>query len=351
MKLIPKYQNAGKLPIKGRTDINYYGDKKHYLPVFKDNNGDVNIGLPDIVITPRNNLNLTSAVNEGRSRIGKLGVEVLSMATPVGDVQSVYEIGKDVKSGNYGQAALGVGLMLLPNVVEKPLKRIGKLLKKNKKVVKELQLDDVKNWTDNDWDFNYNQAIKDNNTQKVQELRDLHFKAKAPNTKTPNTYYRHDSNNFNIFDSERFGRHGERIGKGIYFLTDKDAALNYGNKVRGFYVNSENLVNDIEGPKLFGKDILIEKFSNSKIPILKKAADNVKNADAVYGIDNSWGKPLDEYVVKESKQVKLANPITYDNNGKVIPISKRDNFNNSDIRYGLIPLLGFGAYKQYNNEK
>lgn len=143
-KLIPKHQKEKSMI--GTTVTNHYGDKTHYLPIYKDDNGNVNIGLPDIVVTPRNNLNLASAVNEGRNRIGKLGVEVLSMATPVGDVQSVYEIGKDVKSGNYGQAALGAGLMLLPNVVEKPLKRIGKLLKKNKKIVNELQLDNVKNW-------------------------------------------------------------------------------------------------------------------------------------------------------------------------------------------------------------
>jgi hypothetical protein len=46
--------------------------------------------------------------------------------------------------------------MLLPNFIKKPLKRVGKLLKKNKKVISELQLDDVRNWTDSDWDSNYN---------------------------------------------------------------------------------------------------------------------------------------------------------------------------------------------------
>ena len=30
--------------------------------------------------------------------------------------------------------------------------------------------------------------------------------------------------------------------------------------------------------------------------------------------------------------------------------AKRDNFNSPDIRYGLIPLAGFGLYNQYNKE-
>lgn len=56
--------------------------------------------------------------------------------------------------------------------------------------------------------------------------------------------------------------------------------------------------------------------------------------------------PIDDLVPINSNQVKLANPITYDENG-IIPISKRDNFVNPDIRYSLIPLLGFSSYGLY----
>jgi len=42
-------------------------------------------------------------------------------------------------------------LFLLPNIIDKPIK---KLLKN--KVIKELSLEDVKSWTDKDWDANYN---------------------------------------------------------------------------------------------------------------------------------------------------------------------------------------------------
>lgn len=85
-KLIPKHQK-GK-PMIGTTVTNHYGDKTHYLPIYKDDKGDVNIGLPDIVVTPRNNLNLASAVDEGRRKavpfVGTLvGGAVAPILSPV----------------------------------------------------------------------------------------------------------------------------------------------------------------------------------------------------------------------------------------------------------------------------
>lgn len=58
-----------------------------------------------------------------------MGKEILSATTPLGDIESAKDIYQDAKSGNYGQAALGAGLLLLPNFIEKPLKalkRVGK---------------------------------------------------------------------------------------------------------------------------------------------------------------------------------------------------------------------------------
>jgi len=45
----------------------------------------------------------------------------------------------------------------------------------------------------------------------------------------------------------------------------------------------------------------------------------------------------------QPEQIKLADAVTYDNSGKVIPLSKRDNFSNPDIRYMLaLPIAGTG---------
>ena len=40
-------------------------------------------------------------------------------------------------------------------------------------------------------------------------------------------------------------------------------------------------------------------------------------------------------VTFDSNQIKSADPITYDDNGNVIPLSERFNSDNNDIRYSL----------------
>ena len=60
-----------------------------------------------------------------------------------------------------------------------------------------------------------------------------------------------------------------------------------------------------------------------------------------------WTKPSDVYMVNSPSKLKLADPITYDNLGNIIPLSKRDNFYINDIRYGVVPaLFGTGIAKQ-----
>ncbi|WP_330227607.1 hypothetical protein [Ruminococcus sp.] len=46
-----------------------------------------------------------------------------------------------------------------------------------------------------------------------------------------------------------------------------------------------------------------------------------------------WNTNSDVYVVFDSAQVKSADPVTYDNDGNVIPLSERFNDSEQDIRY------------------
>lgn len=47
----------------------------------------------------------------------------------------------------------------------------------------------------------------------------------------------------------------------------------------------------------------------------------------------SFGRSTKTYIALENTQVKSADPVTYDNEGKVIPLSERFNESNNDIRY------------------
>ncbi len=70
-------------------------------------------------------------------------------------------------------------------------------------------------------------------------------------------------------------------------------------------------------------------------------SDNGLDYDAVVldeGGDLVNGEPVyrgESYVIRDSAQVKSADPITYDDNGNIIPLSERFNPENDDIRFSL----------------
>ena len=126
--MIIKYQEPAQ-PIKYMGGYDKRGNI--VLPV-NNENGMNNVTLPEVTVTPRN-INLAGAVDRGRRTVGNMGKEILSATTPLGDIESAKDIYQDARSGNYGQAALGAGLLLLPNFIEKPLKALKRV---GKKVVK-----------------------------------------------------------------------------------------------------------------------------------------------------------------------------------------------------------------------
>lgn len=50
----------------------------------------------------------------------------------------------------------------------------------------------------------------------------------------------------------------------------------------------------------------------------------------------SWGRKTDAYIALEPEQVKSADPVTYDDDGNVIPLSERFNSEEPDIRYSRV---------------
>ena len=68
--------------------------------------------------------------------------------------------------------------------------------------------------------------------------------------------------------------------------------------------------------------------------IAKNIKDPGDMGDKQYNTNNTLVSATD-YIVFSPAQIKSADPITYDNEGNIIPISQRFNFNSSDIRYSL----------------
>ena len=52
--------------------------------------------------------------------------DILGFVPYFGDALDIADVGKDISKGNYGKAAIGLGLLAVPNIVEKPLKFIGR---------------------------------------------------------------------------------------------------------------------------------------------------------------------------------------------------------------------------------
>ena len=51
--------------------------------------------------------------------------EIESLFPGIGDAMDLVDIEEAISDKNYGQAALGAGLLLVPNAIEKPLKMAG----------------------------------------------------------------------------------------------------------------------------------------------------------------------------------------------------------------------------------
>ena len=240
------------------------------------------------------------------------------------------------------------------------------------------------------WDRAYFQAIKDENLPEVQRLRDLHFKAKS-NTQIlndrgePQIIYHGSSSKFNEYDPAKFGSATDSgwYGKGLYGSSSKNIAEDYADPyLYKFYVNSQNpykigfwneeftpyALNDYSQSSR--RTHLAEFFNRTPDDLQRKllkrwyhddffldrALADMQRHDSV--VKSMIGDPLKpkkirakyaEIVVPKPEQLKLADAITYDDTGNVIPLSKRDNFNIKDIRYSLLlPFLGMGAIASTN---
>lgn len=147
-----------------------------------------------------------------------------------------------------------------------------------------------------------------------------------------------------IFDYEgaRFSGIGGMAQKFNYLAKKFIPAKNESNTTvlkyfptEGSFIKQWRNRNPYLGKIKIGKDYL---YSESKVkPEIKEMVDNIidrtKHDGAIIKNITELDTPITDYVTFSSNQVKLSDVITYDSNGKIIPLVKRDNFHNPDIRY------------------
>ena len=193
--------------------------------------------------------------------------------------------------------------------------------------------------TDLQWDAAYNNAVKSGNMAEAQRLRDLHFKVKAPDSKIVDAHnnalhvYHGTSNKFTSFDESKYGTtDGGMYGTGVYTTPYKDYAKYYGNNVLDLYANIKN---PVDARNRSVEDLMIGKLEEGKN--IFRWTDIGGRRDGVLGRNHYMNTDYPfEIVAHDPKQVKLADAVTRDDAGEIIPLSQRDNFNVSDFRYGRI---------------
>jgi hypothetical protein len=131
---------------------------------------------------------------------------------------------------------------------------------------------------------------------------------------------------FNTFET-----HDGALGKGIYLTSNWDEAVGYAVEKLGVKESADGHSyvwngEEYDGIGSIGEALESEGYVRSFYANVTNEAD--VTSSAVY-----WADVI--ALVRDSNQLKSADPVTYDDAGNVIPLSERFNPKKSDIRYSL----------------
>ena len=194
-------------------------------------------------------------------------------------------------------------------------------------------------------DAPYMAAVERGELDQAQQMVDE--KAREAGYDTEYVAWRGDSAPYNVLEA---GVNGGNLGSGLYFTPDRSYAERFASRnspVRKFYLKTDSTFNYDDLAQDFNEYAAswleendtgerldtVDEYTWSSIWddfISENGYDSAK-ATGVGGI--SYGAR--EIAVQNSWQAKLADPVTYDDQGNIIPLSERFNTNNDDIRYSI----------------
>lgn len=222
-------------------------------------------------------------------------------------------------------------------------------------------------------DEEYLSAVENGDTETAQRLVDeaaesamKDSKIRDKSGKLVKVYHGSDSADFYEFDKQRRGQTDSSMyGRGYYFAFDPDYSSDFGDNIREFYLDIKNpYFIDINAPAKVIADFLISKgvevdfdYRNMICHFFAKNFGSQKFADTLVdlGFDGVIVRTDEgdywETVAFHRNQMKLADAVTYDNDGNVIPISERFDFEKKDIRYSFgEEELDYGSYVSEGRE-
>jgi hypothetical protein len=137
------------------------------------------------------------------------------------------------------------------------------------------------------------------------------------------------------------GYDGGNLGTGFYFTPERGYASRYGTP-RAFYLKIKNLV-DLSDPNTTRRVVVIQRELEEDRGSVDpgEVYDELvieRNADGITGKGiGGFSAGASEVLIKKSNQAKLADPITRDSNGNVIPLSQRFNPESNNILFAAKP--------------
>jgi len=168
----------------------------------------------------------------------------------------------------------------------------------------------------------YAKAVEAGDTATMQRLVDEAAKKAGYNV---GPVWHGTRNPFTQFDISRARSTGfSRIG--FWFTDTPGAAAEYGTRAMKVFL-------DVREPRTFATWDDLAAFAREddgeelRQRLLGENTDSVKIRGEVDGIEQNITAVLDP------RQIKSADPVTRDDSGQVIPLSKRFDFSNPDIRY------------------
>lgn len=215
-------------------------------------------------------------------------------------------------------------------------------------------------------DKEYLSAVKGGDMDAAQNMVDEAAKKAGYTVKG----YHGTKNDFTVFDKSKIGSGVTMFasqGRGFYFTESESVATKYSNggKVLSSYLKANNLFSFVdkknensnrlldEFAHLNGETFDIKQYSGfvnfekRTGSILSRVVKDKGEAFTAFLQDKGFdgilytsydydaGGSNKTYVVFEPEQIKSAAPVTYDDNGNVVPLSKRFDAGNPDMRYAL----------------
>ena len=212
-------------------------------------------------------------------------------------------------------------------------------------------------------DADYLSAVERGDMEAAQQMVMEAAKLAMPNTKVvdkngnPKVVYHGTPNIFTVFDKEKQGSSTDRgiWGSGFYFSESSDYAQTYAKRkgiegqVLSLYLDLENPLfislknGGNDGAKYF-HNLQQKYFTDDVYEDIYKVEENMARAqeammqelmgDGYDGVVIEYSHPTiaDEYVAFNPNQIKSADPVTYDDNANVIPLSERFNPEKEDYK-------------------